>query len=352
VEAFDDRRARKARRFIRDPGTNIRDLRLEPGATYLVTGCAGFIGSHLVEALSASGCAVIGVDGFIDNYSRAIKESNLRQCADRGMRFAELDLAETPIEPLLDGVDGVFHLAARPGVRTSWGSSFGAYTRDNLLVTQRVFEAAAKRSVRVVFASSSSVYGDAESYPVREDARVAPVSPYGVTKLAGEALAISYVESQGLDAVGLRYFSVYGPRQRPDMAFARVFQCLRGEGRFPLLGYGFQSREFTYVGDVVEATLLAMQRAPAGRVYNVGGGREIPMLDALLMCERITGLELEVDNIPEVAGDPHRTCADIGRAEAELGWSPSTSFEDGLRAQAFCALELEADRPEAEAVAR
>jgi nucleoside-diphosphate-sugar epimerase len=352
VEADEDRRARRARRFIRDTETAGRDLGLEPGATYLVTGCAGFIGSHLVEALRAGGCAVIGVDGFIDNYSRATKESNLLQSAGRDLQFVELDLAEEPIDPLLDGVDGVFHLAARPGVRTSWGSSFAAYTRDNLLVTQKVFEAAVKRNVRVVYASSSSVYGNAESYPVREDTRLAPVSPYGVTKLAGESLAIAYVESQGLDAVGLRYFSVYGPRQRPDMAFARVFRCLRGEGRFPLLGYGFQSREFTYVGDVVEATLVAMQRAPCGRVYNVGGGREVPMLDALLMCERITGEELEVDNIPEVAGDPHRTCADIGRAEAELGWRPSTSFEDGLRAQAFCAMELAGDRPEAEAAAR
>jgi UDP-glucuronate 4-epimerase len=349
VETFEDGRARRARRFIRDPGMGVRNLGLTPGATYLVTGCAGFIGSHLVEALTASGCAVIGVDGFIDNYSRAIKESNLLQCAGRDLEFVELDLVEAPFEPLLDRVDGVFHLAARPGVRTSWGTSFGAYTRDNLLVTQRVFEAAAKRHVRVVYASSSSIYGNADSYPVREDTRLAPVSPYGVTKLAGESLAIAYVESQGLDAVGLRYFSVYGPRQRPDMAFSRVFQSMRGHGRFPLLGYGFQSREFTYVGDVVEATLLAMHRAPSGRVYNVGGGREIPILDALLMCERITGEELQVDIIPEAAGDPHRTCADISRAEAELGWRPSTSFEDGLRAQAFCALELAGDRPEAEA---
>jgi len=351
VDANEDRRARTARRFIRDTGTDEPELGLKPGATYLVTGCAGFIGSHLVEALNARGCAVIGVDGFTDTYSRAIKESNLMQCAGGDLRFVELDLAEAPVEPLLDGVDGVFHLAARPGVRTSWGSSFAAYTRDNLLVTQRVFEAAVKRNVRVVYASSSSVYGNADSYPVREDNRLAPLSPYGVTKLGGESLAIAYVEAQGLDAVGLRYFSVYGPRQRPDMAFARVFQSMRGYGRFPLLGYGFQSREFTYVCDVVEATLLAMQRAPSGRVYNVGGGREIPILDALLMCERITGEELQVDNLPEVAGDPHRTCADIGRAEAELGWSPSTSFEDGLRAQAFCALELAGDRAEVEAAA-
>jgi UDP-glucuronate 4-epimerase len=351
VEAYADRRARKARRFIRDHVSGVRDLDSKPGGTYLVTGCAGFIGSHLVEALRARGCGVIGVDSFIDTYSRTTKELNLLQCAGRDLPFVELDLAEAPVEPLLDGVDGVFHLAARPGVRTSWGSSFAAYTRDNLLATQRVFEAAVKRNVRVVYASSSSVYGNAESYPVREDNRLAPVSPYGVTKLASESLAIAYAESQGLDAVGLRYFSVFGPRQRPDMAFARVFRCIRENGRFPLLGYGFQSREFTYVGDVVEATLLAMQRAPSGRVYNVGGGREIPMLDALLMCERIAGEELQVDNIPGVAGDPQRTSADIGRAEAELGWTPSTPFEDGLCAQAFCALELAGDRPEVEAAA-
>ncbi len=231
---------------------------LAPGGRYLVTGCAGFIGSHLVEALTARGCSVVGVDTFTDNYRRSVKELNLSQCRASGeVGFAELDLVEEPVDPLLDGVDGIFHLAARPGVRASWGSSFVGYARDNLLVTQQVFEAAVRSGLRVVYASSSSVYGEADAYPLVEDATPAPVSPYGVTKLACETLAGAYARSVGLDAVGLRYFSVYGPRQRPDMAFARAFKCLAAGRPFRLLG-GHQTRDFTYVGDVVDATLATM----------------------------------------------------------------------------------------------
>jgi nucleoside-diphosphate-sugar epimerase len=307
---------------------------LRPGRTYLVTGCAGFIGSHLTEALVARGCSVVGADAFIDNYPRSAKERNLDRCLGRGrVRFAELDLAEDRIEPLLEGVDGVFHLAARPGVRTSWGSTFDGYLHDNLLATQRVFEAAVARRLRVVYASSSSVYGDADAYPLREEARLAPVSPYGVTKLACETLASAYARSCGLDAVGLRYFSVYGPRQRPDMAFSRVLGCLTEDRPFQLLGTGRQTRDFTYVGDVVAATLAAMQRAPSGRVYNVGGGSEISLLGALLLCERIVGRRLDLRRMPMAAGDARRTIADVGRAWRELGWRPVTSLERGLRAQ-------------------
>jgi nucleoside-diphosphate-sugar epimerase len=339
------RRDGTTRRFQRDNGTVVRAPGLEPGGTYLVTGCAGFIGSHLVEALCARGCDVVGVDGFIDNYPRDLKERNVELCASRcDLRFTELDLAEAAVEDLMEGVDGVFHLAARPGVRTSWGESFASYARDNLLVTQRVFEAAASRKLRVVYASSSSVYGDAESYPVHEDSRLAPVSPYGVTKLAGEALATAYGQSHELDAVGLRYFTVYGPRQRPDMAFARLFRCFEERRPFPLLGYGLQSREFTYVGDVVEATLAAMQRAPSGRIYNVGGGSEVSMLDSLSLCEEIVGRRIEVENVPAIAGDARRTCADVTRAEAELGWTPSTPLEAGLLAQAGSAIEVDEGR--------
>ena len=348
MEAQRGRRAGRARRFGGDHGTVDRDHGLEPGGTYLVTGCAGFIGSHLVDAIYAHGCAVVGVDGFIDNYPRAIKEGNLEQCRSRGeLRFSEYDLAEGPIDLLMEGVDGVFHLAARPGVRTSWGSDFASYARDNLLVTQRVFEAAVQRNLRVVYASSSSVYGNAESFPVREDGPLAPLSPYGVTKLAGESLASAYAESYGLDAVGLRYFTVYGPRQRPDMAFARVFEAFGGGRAFPLLGFGFQSREFTYVADVVDATIAAMCHAPSGRVYNVGGGTEIPLLDGLLLCERIVGRELEVKNLPELAGDPRRTSADVSRARDELGWAPLISLEEGLRHQAYNAGAFAEDRSQA-----
>jgi nucleoside-diphosphate-sugar epimerase len=311
-----------------------------------VTGCAGFIGSHLVDALGARGCSVVGVDAFIDNYSRAAKERNLDHCRRHvDVRFAELDLSDAAVDPLLTDVDGVFHLAARPGVRSSWGSTFATYLRDNLLATQNVFEAAARRGLRVVYASSSSVYGDAQAYPLHEDARLVPVSPYGVSKLACEALANAYARECGLDAVGLRYFSVYGPRQRPDMAFSRVLGCLAENRPFGLLGTGRQSRDFTYVGDVVEATLAAMQRAPSGRVYNVGGGSEVSLLDSLMLCERIVGRKLDLRHMPKVAGDAARTIADVGRASAELGWRPTTSLETGLLAQLRTVMGVELDQP-------
>ena len=300
----------------------------------------------MAQALTARGCSVVGVDAFIDNYSRAVKERNLDRCLEQGaISFTELDLAQEPLEPLFEGVDGVFHLAARPGVRTSWGPSFAGYLHDNLLATQRVFEAAVKEEIRVVYASSSSVYGDADSYPLREDARPMPVSPYGVSKLACEALASAYARSGGLDAVGLRYFSVYGPRQRPDMAFAAVFDCLTRNRPFRLLGNGHQTRDFTYVGDVVEATLGAMERAPSGRVYNIGGGSEISLLDSLTLCERIVGRRLDMRHIPTAAGDARRTIADIGQVAAEVGWTPATSLEAGLRAQAESVAVPEAAKP-------
>ena len=322
------------RRFSRDGmGGDRRDL--APGRRYLVTGCAGFIGSHLVQALTARGCVVIGVDAVTDTYAPELKERNLHECQAQGdFRFSRLDLAEEPVEALLDAVDGIFHLAARPGVRSSWGPSFAGYLRNNVLLTQRVFEAAAERGIRVVYASSSSVYGDAEAYPLREDAKPIPVSPYGVSKLACEALAHSYARSGGLDAVGLRYFSVYGPRQRPDMAFAGALECLAQSRSFTLLGDGHQTRDFTFVGDVVEATLRAMQRAPTERVYNIGGGSEISLLNALKLLERVVGRRLDVRPLSAAAGDPRRTSADIGQASAELGWRPVTSLEAGLAAQA------------------
>jgi UDP-glucuronate 4-epimerase len=306
-----------------------------PAHRYLVTGCAGFIGSHLVQALTAHGCSVVGVDSFTDNYSRSVKERNVRECCETGdVRFFERDLALEPVGPLVEGVDGVFHLAARPGVRTSWGANFASYLHDNLLATQRVFAAAAEHQVRVVYASSSSIYGDAEGYPLREDATPLPVSPYGMSKVGTEALASSYMRSLGLDAVGLRYFSVYGPRQRPDMAFAEAFECLAQKRSFGLFGDGRQTRDFTYVDDVIDATLKAMERAPAGRIYNVGGGSETSLLDALAVCEEVAGQRLDVRGSGAGTGDARRTIADIGLATAELDWTPTTTLKDGLRAQA------------------
>ncbi|MFL5980138.1 MAG: NAD-dependent epimerase/dehydratase family protein [Gaiellaceae bacterium] len=290
---------------------------------YVVTGAAGFIGSHLTEALLAGGHDVVAIDSFTDYYDPALKEQNAA-----GFDVSRLDLAED--ELALDGFDGVFHLAGQPGVR-SFGSAFADYVRRNVLASQRLFESAARAGVRTVFASSSSVYGDAEAYPTREDARAAPISPYGITKLACEHLVHAYAKSFGLDAVVLRYFTVYGPRQRPDMALARVVDALARGASFELYGDGLQSRSFTFVGDVVAATIAAMS-AP-GPLYNVGGGQEATMRDAIATLERISGRTLEFVAKPAAPGDVRRTAADTTRLEDDLGWRATTSLEDGLRAQ-------------------
>ena len=240
-----------------------------------------------------------------------------------------LDLAEDPLD--LDGVDGVFHLAAQAGVR-SFGDVFPLYLRRNVLATQRVLEAAAAAGVRVVLASSSSVYGEAEAYPTPEDAVPRPISPYGITKLACEHLARAYEVGFGLDAVVLRYFTVYGPRQRPDMFFRRVCDALLDGSTFEIYGSGDQSRSFTYVGDAVEATIAAMERAPGGAVYNVGGGDEASMLEAIALLERISGRTLATRHVDPARGDVARTKADVSRIRDALGWEPRTTLGDGLTA--------------------
>ena len=294
---------------------------------YVVTGAAGFIGSHLAEALAAAGHDVVGVDSFTDYYDPQIKEENARE-----LDVVRADLAEDPLDGVLAGADGVFHLAGQPGVR-SFGDVFPLYVRRNVLATHRVLEAAVRTGARVVFASSSSIYGDAECYPTPEDTPPAPISPYGITKLACEHLVGAYERGFALDAVVLRYFNVFGPRQRPDMAFARVADALAGGEPFELFGDGNQSRGFTYVADVVEASLLAMDRAPAGRVYNVGGGVEASMRAAIALLERLSGRTLELRDRPAVPGDVRRTNADTTLIERELGWRPRVSLEEGLRAQ-------------------
>jgi nucleoside-diphosphate-sugar epimerase len=292
---------------------------------YVVTGTAGFIGSHLAEALADAGHGVVGVDCFTDYYDAALKEENAAH-----LDVLRLDLAEDTLD--LSGFDGVFHLAAQPGVR-SFGDVFPLYVRRNVVATQRVLEAAAAAGVRVVLASSSSVYGDAERYPTPEDATPRPISPYGITKLACEHLAYAYTRSFGAETVVLRYFTVYGPRQRPDMFFRRAVDLLASGGTFELYGSGEQSRSFTYVADAVEATIAAMERASAGATYNVGGGDEASMLEAIALLERIAGRSLDIRRTNAAAGDVARTKADIARIREALGWEPRTSLEDGLRAQ-------------------
>jgi nucleoside-diphosphate-sugar epimerase len=289
---------------------------------YLVTGAAGFIGSHLAEALTARGHDVVGVDCFTDYYDRALKEENAR-----GLELLRLDLAEDELD--LGGYDAVFHLAARPGVR-SFGTVFPVYLRDNVLASQRLFEAAARDGVRVVFASSSSVYGAAERYPTPEDTPPRPISPYGISKLACEHLAAAYASEFGLECVILRYFNAFGPRQRPDMAFARIANALGSGARFEVYGDGSQSRGWTYVSDLVDATIASL--AGSG-TYNVGGALEASLNEASGLFARISGRTLDVVREPAVPGDQRRPSADTGRIRRELGWQPSVTLEQGLNAQ-------------------
>jgi UDP-glucuronate 4-epimerase len=295
---------------------------------YVVTGAAGFIGSHLLEALLEAGHDAIGLDCFTDYYDPILKDDNAK-----GLPVTRADVLQLDLEGVFARIDGVFHLAARPGVRPSFGEAFPDYLRQNVLVTQRVAEAAARTGARLVLASSSSIYGEAEAYPTPEETVPRPISPYGMTKLAGEHLIRAYALGEGLEAVVLRYFTVYGPRQRPDMAFTRIVRALVGEGRFELYGDGSDSRGFTYVGDAVEATVRAMEDGSAGSVYNVGGGSEATMADAIALLERIAGRTLRLVHSERRRGDVRRTSADTTRIESDLGWRPSTSLEDGLEAQ-------------------
>jgi UDP-glucuronate 4-epimerase len=292
---------------------------------YIVTGAAGFIGSHLAQALAQRGHEVAGVDCFTDYYDPALKEENAA-----GLDVVRIDLADVDLD--LAAVDGVFHLAGQPGVR-SFGDVFEEYVRRNLLASRRVFEAAAAADTRVVFASSSSIYGDAERYPTAEETEPRPISPYGITKLGCEQLAHAYAQGFGLDAVVLRYFTVYGPRQRPDMALARIVDALAHDSSFELYGDGLQSRSFTYVADAVEATISAMEGAPRGALYNVGGGEEASMREAIATLERLSGRSLDLVERPAAAGDVRRTAADATRIGRDLGWHATTPLEHGLRAQ-------------------
>lgn len=291
---------------------------------YAVTGAAGFIGSHLAEALLAAGNEVVGYDCFTDYYDPALKEENIRELE----LVRRVDLAADELD--FADFDAVFHLAGQPGVR-SFGSVFPDYLRHNVLASQRVFEAAARDGVRVVFASSSSVYGASERFPTPEQTPPRPLSPYGITKLACEQLAFAYEREFGLDCAVLRYFNAFGPRQRPDMAFTRIVQALRDGSVFRLFGDGDQSRGWTYVSDVVAATMLAAHRGSG--VYNVGGALEASLNQAIGVLEEIAGRRLEVAREPAVPGDQRRTRADTTRIRTELGWSPSVGLDDGLSAQ-------------------
>jgi UDP-glucuronate 4-epimerase len=300
---------------------------------YLVTGCAGFIGSTLVDALLAEGADVVGIDSFSDYYPRERKEDAISAALSApGFALIEHDLSQSLPEEALAGIDGIFHLAARPGVRSSWGERFRAYVDDNIVATHRVVEGAVRRRVRVVFASSSSIYGDALAYPTPEATTPAPVSPYGVTKLACENLVAAHGRNEGLDFVVLRYFSVYGPRQRPDMAFSRLIEALTGESSFEVYGDGHQSRDFTYVDDAVAATMTAMRAAPSGATYNVGGGSEASLRDAVSLLEELSGRRVDIAYGSAAPGDVRRTLADTTLVRGELSWEPRVRLREGLGA--------------------
>ncbi|HEX3291440.1 MAG TPA: NAD-dependent epimerase/dehydratase family protein [Gaiella sp.] len=295
---------------------------------YLVTGAAGFIGSHLAEALIEQGHDAVGLDAFTDYYDTRRKRENAE-----GLDVLETDILDADLDEVLAGVEGVFHLAGQPGVRASFGPGFEHYVTRNVHASGRLFEAAARRGVRVVYASSSSIYGDAETYPTREDAEPRPIAPYGVTKLCVEHLAYAHRRTTGLDAVGIRYFTVYGPRQRPDMAFTPMLEALADGGRFRLFGDGSTSRSFTYVADAVAGTIAALERGSSGELYNVGGGEEASLAEAIALAEEIAGRELAVERHGEAAGDVRRTRADVSKAGRDLGWAPTTALADGLAAQ-------------------
>lgn len=299
----------------------------------LVTGAAGFIGSSLAERLLALGHEVIGIDCLADYYSPDIKRQNLTTALqNRRFTFLQQDILTADLSVFLAGCDVVFHQAAQAGVRASWGRNFEIYTNNNILATQRLLEAAKDIPLtRFVFASSSSVYGDAQKMPVCEDDPVLPVSPYGVTKLAAENLCRLYHRNFGVPIVALRYFTVYGPRQRPDMAFHKFIRAMLRDEKLPIFGTGEQTRDFTYIDDAVEANLLASEKGRPGAVYNIGGGSRLTLNDAIAILEKIIGKKaIRSEGSPQ-KGDVLHTWADTTRARNELGFVPRVSMEEGLR---------------------
>jgi UDP-glucose 4-epimerase len=301
----------------------------------LVTGAAGFIGSHLSAALLDSGASVTGIDCFTDYYSRAVKEANLGAVKSRpGFSFVEAALQDVDLTALLTGITHVFHLAGQAGVRKSWGGDFDVYIRDNIQATQRLLEALARMPIqKYVYSSSSSVYGNHVPLPMREDTYLQPLSPYGVTKLAGEHLGNLYCANHGVPAVSLRYFTVYGPRQRPDMAFQRFLTAARDGTPITMYGDGEQTRDFTFVADIVAANMAAAARGRPGNVYNIGGGARVTLNHVLDLIRDVTGKTIEVRREPEQKGDMRHTYADTSAARRDLDFSPRVTLENGLDQQ-------------------
>jgi len=298
----------------------------------VVTGAAGFIGSHLALNLLEAGHEVLGIDCFTDYYPRPMKEANLAPLRDHArFRLLEERLQDAALPRHLEGAETVYHLAAQAGVRASWGREFAHYTEHNVLATQRLLEAALEAGrPRIVYASSSSVYGDAAVLPLREDGPCRPVSPYGVTKLAAEHLALLYHRNHGLPTVSLRFFTVYGPHQRPDMAFHRFLKAARDGQPITLFGDGTQTRDFTYVDDIVSAVRAAALSGRPGCVYNVGGGERVALNEVLRLIESVTDRRLQVQRLEPQMGDMKDTFADTSAASRDLDFRSTVPLADGL----------------------
>ena len=301
----------------------------------LVTGAAGFLGSTLAEALLAAGWEVVGVDAFTESYPSTRKRANIAGAlAHPCFRLVEADLRSAPIGPLLEGISHVAHLAALPGVRTSWGEPFRAYAEHNVIATQRLLEALRLHPVvRAVAASSSSIYGSPARFPTPEEEPPRPLSPYGVTKLSTEGLLHAYRATFQLPVVALRYFTIYGPRQRPDMGFHGFFEAARRGVPITVYGDGGQTRDFTYVDDAVHGTMLAMTRPVPELTYNIGGGHRVSLNDVIARMEQVTGRRIERQQVAPPPGDPRDTSADVSRARRDLGYEPRTDLIEGLKRQ-------------------
>jgi UDP-glucose 4-epimerase len=298
----------------------------------IVTGAAGFIGSHLCERLVAEGYEVTGLDSFTDYYSPERKRRNVCGLLDgNGFDLVEEDINKCDLESIMDGAECVFHLAAQAGVRRSWGAEFNHYVECNILATQRLLEAMRGREIPLVYSSSSSVYGETKNLPMQEDHPTGPVSPYGATKLSGEHLCELYRVNFGLSYTALRYFTVYGPRQRPDMAFSRFITAALQNGSIEIYGDGKQTRDFTFVSDAVEANILASRYDGGERIFNIGGGSRITILQVLEMIGEMTGKDPDVELKERARGDVTDTWADTSRASGELGFTPKVSIEEGIK---------------------
>jgi nucleoside-diphosphate-sugar epimerase len=301
----------------------------------LITGAAGFIGSHLAQRLLGAGHEVVAIDNFLDNYPRRFKEANLAAFGKNPrLQFFAEDLLTIDMKRLLEGVDYVFHLAGQPGVRSSWGKEFGRYTENNIQATQRLLEAVKDlKLAKFVYASTSSVYGDTVDLPMREDGGTRPVSPYGATKLAAEHLCYLYCRAFNVPTVALRFFTVYGPRQRPDMFFHIFMRALLRGDEVPLYDDGEQTRDFTYVADIVDGLLGAAHYPGLGEVFNLGGGSEVGLLDAIELIEKIAGRKANLKRFDRQKGDVRRTRARLDEARKKLGYAPKSGLEAGLAAQ-------------------